>query len=88
MGSYVFGPCPLNMPGVANELWMVQYYASDVLLIFLSSARIIEKFVNIECNNHGNMALTCTSLLFMRARLYDENAKDFRYRKYLCICGL
>ena len=41
MGSYVFDPWLLKMAGVANELWRIQDYDSDLLVICLASKRTI-----------------------------------------------
>ena len=79
MGSYVLDPWLLNMDGVSNELWRIQDYASDLLVLHIDSTRTINKWVNIDCNDRGNNVVTWASLLFMRERLYRVNTKYFRY---------
>ena len=85
MGSYVLDPWLLDMDGVSNELWRIQDYASDLLVLHIDSTRTIKKLVNLYCNDHGKNVVTWASLLFMRARLYGVNEKYFRYGEiFMC----
>ena len=78
MGYYFFDPWLLHMAVVANDFCRIQDYDSDLLALFIASSRNIDKLVNIWCNYHGNIAVTCDTLLFMGARLYGANTKYFR----------
>ena len=81
MGYYVFGPWLLKMAGVANELWRIQDYDSDLLVICLASKRTIEKLVNTECNDNGIMEVTWASLFLMREMMFGVNAKYIRHEE-------
>ena len=48
MGKYVLDPWILKLSGVPQELWRIQYYASDLLVLRLVSGVTLEKFNSVK----------------------------------------
>jgi hypothetical protein len=81
MGHYVLDPWILKLAGVSQELWRVQDYASDLLVLRLASGVTLEKINLIENCNHGLNAVRSTTLYFTKLRLYGVNAKVLGFKE-------
>ena len=62
--------------GVSKECIRVEDFASDVLIMKLTSASTIEKLIACSFPDIGNCAVTTVSLVFIRIRSYAVNARE------------
>jgi hypothetical protein len=64
MGQYVLDPWILKLAGVPQELWRIQDYASDLLVLRLASGVTLEKVNFVENVSLGSKAVLSTTLYF------------------------
>jgi len=81
IGEHVFDPQMLKISGIATELWRIDDYASDALPLRLASASSVEKIVESDFDDIGNLAVTVLSLVFMRLRSYAANARVLPWKQ-------
>ena len=83
LGNEVFDPFILKNAGVASELWRVDDFASDFIVLRLASTTTLNKICKLadteEKDNIGGVTVLCLSLYFMRLRLYAINATNVNY---------
>ncbi len=75
IGGYVFDPALLRLAKVSQKLWRVEDFASDAVLLKLASVDTIKKLIDLSTRDNlncdvGNHAVTVTSLVFLRLRVY------------------
>jgi hypothetical protein len=61
--------------GIAEELWNIKDFASDLLVIRLASAQTATKILKLTNQDIATQLVLTVSLLFMRAHLYAVNYK-------------
>eukprot|EP00957_Ditylum_brightwellii_P017507 1319320-Ditylum_brightwellii.AAC.1 len=83
MGFYVLDPWLLKISGVSQELWRVKDYASDLLILRLSSAKTIELLNQLENVCLGSRDVLNTTLYFTGLHLFGVNAKKIWLREWV-----
>lgn len=80
LGKEVVDPFLLKIAGITTELWKIDDYASDLIVLRLASTRILTKICMLEEENDniGSLAVLCLSL-FMRLRLYAINTTETNF---------
>ena len=81
IGEHVFDPQMLKISGIATELWRIDDYASDALPLRLASASSVEKIIQSDFDDIGNLSATVVSLVFMRLRSYAVNARVLDWKQ-------
>lgn len=80
MGNHVLDPALLPLAGVAEELWRVKDWASDLVVLRLASAATVAKVATLVNEEAGSVCTLCVTLYFMRLKLYAVNTKKAYYR--------
>ena len=80
MGDHVLDPALLPLAGVAQELWRVKDWASDLVVLRLASADTVAKVATLVNEEAGSVCSLCVTLYFMRLKLYAVNTKKAYYR--------
>ena len=75
MGIYVIDPFLLKASGITQEHWRIEDYASDLMVLRLASTVSVQKLVQLETSDKGNVVVLVLTLYFIRLRLYAVNAK-------------
>ena len=81
MGKYFLDPWILKLAGVSQELWRIQDYASDLLVLRLASAETIYKVNLVEDLGVGSKAFLDSTLYFTRLRLFAVNSKVLGFKE-------
>ena len=76
IGNYVFDVGILIKAGVSKELIRISDWASDYLVLNLSSHNICEKVLNVETSDISTKCITLLTLCFQRAHLFAINCKQ------------
>ena len=76
----------MNKAGVAQQLWRIEYFASDAVVLRLASVDTIVKLVALAWKEDihldvGNHAVTIVSLAFMRLRSYAANVHNLHWKQ-------
>lgn len=80
LGSYVLDPWHLKQAGVTRELYVIQDWASDVIVSRLCSASTIQRLLSTDFQDVGNLAVLVANLTFIRLRNYSVNARDLNWK--------
>ena len=66
---------------MAAELWRIDDYVSDLIVLRLVLAKILTIIFLLEEENDniGSLAVLCLSLYFIRLRVYAINTTDSNY---------
>lgn len=80
MGDHVLDPALLPLGGVAQELWRVKDWASDLVVLRLASVATVAKVATLVDDEAGLVCALCVTLYFMRLKLYAVNTKKAYYR--------
>ena len=83
MDQYVIYPWILKISGVSQELWIIQEYTYDRLVLGLASGVTLEKVNIIENISIGSKAVLNTTLYFKQLRLFGVNAKLLGFKKHV-----
>eukprot|EP00978_Attheya_sp_CCMP212_P019382 scaffold54306_cov38-Attheya_sp.AAC.2 len=81
MGQYVLDPWIFKLAGVPQELWSIQAYVSDLLVLRLTSGVTLEKVNFVENISLGSKAVLSTTLYFTRLRLFGVNVKVLGFKE-------
>eukprot|EP00957_Ditylum_brightwellii_P043846 3324403-Ditylum_brightwellii.AAC.1 len=83
MGDYVLDPVLLSLTGVAEELWSIKDWASDLVVLRLQSVETVAKLVMLFNEDVGSVSTLCVTLYFMRLKLFAVNTKKAYYRDFI-----
>ena len=81
MGQFALDPWILKLAGVPQELWRIQDYASDLLVLRLSSGVTLQKVDIVENVSLGSKAVLSKTLYFTKLRLFEVNAKVLGFKE-------
>ena len=81
MIKYVIDPCILKLADVYQELGIVQYYRSDLIVLNLSSGDTLYKIKLVEKISTGSNHVLSTTLYFTQVRLLGVNANNLRLKQ-------
>lgn len=79
-GSYMLDPWLLKQAGVARELYAVQDWASDTVVLRLCSASTIQKLLSNDFKDVGNLSVLVVTLSFIRLGNYSVNARNLHWK--------
>ena len=65
----------LNISGVAKDLIRVEKFASDSVMLRLTSASITRKLIFLDSDDSGNKAVTMFPLVFLSAISFSINSR-------------
>jgi hypothetical protein len=80
IGSFVLDPWHLKMAGVAQELYRIEDWASDTVVLHLCSPLTVTKLINAGFDDVGNLSVLVVTLIFIRLRNYSVNARDLNWK--------
>lgn len=80
IGSFVLDPWHLKMAGVAQELYRIEDWASDTVVLRLCSPLTVTKLINAGFDDVGNLSVLVVTLMFIRLRNYSVNASDLNWK--------
>ena len=67
--------CMLNMENVVKEIYRVEYWDNDAVVLGLVSPKTIPKLLECKFNYVGNYASLSVSLTFMKIRYFVINTR-------------
>ena len=65
IGSFVLDPWHLKMAGVAQELYRIEDWASDTVVLCLCSPLTVTKLINAGFDDVGNLSVLAVALMFI-----------------------
>ena len=80
IGCYVLDPWHLKMAGVAQELYRIEDWAADTVVLRLCSPLTITKLINSGFDDVGNLSVLVVTLTFIHLRNYSVNARDLNWK--------
>ncbi|KAL7427142.1 hypothetical protein ACHAXM_000726 [Skeletonema potamos] len=80
IGNYVFDPNLLVQAGVATELYRINDYASDAIVLRLASHPTLQKLNQLSTPYRWNVSVVAISLTMIRCRLYAVNSRDTEWK--------
>ena len=80
MGNHVLDPALLPLAGVAQELWRVKDWASDLVALRFSSTATVAKVATLVNEEAGSVCTLRATLYFMRLKICAVNTKKACYR--------
>ena len=83
MGNHVLDTELLSLAGIAQELWRVKDWASDLVALKLASNATISKVTALVSEEGGPVCTLCVTLYFMRFKLHVVNTKKENYRDHI-----
>jgi len=78
--SFVLDPGHLKMAGVAQELYRIEDWASDTVVLCLCSPLTVAKLINAGFDDVGNLSVLVVTLMFIRLCNYSVNASDLNWK--------
>ena len=80
IGSYLLDPWHLKLAGVAQELYLIEDWAADTVVLRLCSPSTISKLINGGFEDVGNLSVLVVTLTFIRLRNFSVNARDLNWK--------
>ena len=80
IGSFVLDPWHLKMAGVAQELYRIEDWASDTVVLRLCSPLTVTTLINAGFDDVGNLSVLVVTLMFIRLRNYLVNASGLNWK--------
>ena len=74
IGSYILDTWHLKMAGVAQELYRIEDWAADTVVLHLCSPLTITKLINSGFDDVGNLSVLVVTLTFIRLCNFSVNA--------------
>ena len=82
MGSHPVDTGLFALAGIPQELWRVKDWASDLVVLRMASSQTVQKVAALsESEDQGTVAVMCTSLYFIRLKLFSVNCKKLGFRE-------
>ena len=80
IGHFVVDPWMLKMENVAKEIYCVEDWACDAVVLCLHSPITPPKLIDCHFNDVGNCEILIVSLNFMRLQSFTINTRELDWR--------
>ena len=87
MGYHVIDVEMMRIYNVSMELWRINEFASDLLVLKLASFNTVDKICCLKHEGISLIGVLYTTLYFVKINIYSVNARVMGYCKQIGFCG-